>query len=938
MTIENLERVEFTTGNGVTTVFPFDFRVIVESSLHVETYQISTGIRTTINPSEYTVSLGSDAGGSITYNPSGVPLSSDYRLVVYTITPQTQETTISNQQAYNAEVVSEVWDKLTALIQENGREVNRALKLSLYDASQLSEPFTTVLPRPGYSLIGSPAGTGLVEGPTGPAIESAQFYGELAETSAASAVAAAIEASLIANSAATLLRNPTLTANGTDTYALSHDLPVGLVFIDGVQQNFTAFTHDQAGLEITFAENVPTGAEIEVLYSAGTAAYSLLTFETVSSFFANTTVAYSNTAVGSTVISRADQLSWEVAPIGFATTITVNGVQYKVPENQETQLGHFGWTGSGGAADMTALTNCLDYLDGKQLNLKGKTLTFDTAFTYSGAVDLYNGTMDFSGGGSFTADSGLTQIANLSGDISRGQSRITFASAHGLVEGDVFCVWDTRDFSWSHHRPAYHDGDWMRVARVLSSTQVKIYGQAPDDYAAVNMECYKIGGASVTLEKLGVIPKASGEMISIVHAQGVRVRDLFCPAGNSNRNVLIYKSYGIDVSSLRSTVLEGNGYTFTVANCKKANLSGSEMYSDRHGVSFGGGSGPGTVPTREFVVGNMALTNVDEGLGVLEAHGNCDGGVFVGCIADSGFNMGGRDMSMIGGSVKGRIEDAAGSTTNAGNCVRSAEIVGGLYQFNGVHFISDGANASFGVLDFVPYGYNTAYNDPPRYVGIREPWTLRLDGCTITQRDEADGSIMRVVKLDVGSSVVEGRSPPDEYHPIRVELRGLTVDSKYMFALFGMNGQDDMRPYVSLLVDDSLVAPTDINSGGGTPLLMAASGGGGLVNYEIPVRLPKQVVKTDFAIRAADGTSGYSALPSDYKWAFPSGRTPMCTYGITTQSGALAIFPVGEGPIVYNVDGEEGTFRTRIQVSETGATFSLDTDVTVTTMATLADF
>lgn len=152
-----------------------------------------------------------------------------------------------------------------------------------------------------------------------------------ASAAAAAALASANEAAAVANSAATLLREATITGDGAATYSLTHDLPVGLVFIDGVQQNFGAFTHDQAGREITFAEAVPTGAEIEVLYSAGTAAYSLLTFEDADSFFANTTISYTNTVVGSTVVSRKDGYSWRVAPaVSNEQDFTLNGIKYYV--------------------------------------------------------------------------------------------------------------------------------------------------------------------------------------------------------------------------------------------------------------------------------------------------------------------------------------------------------------------------------------------------------------------------------------------------------------------------------------------------------------------------------------------------------------------------------------------------------------------------------
>src|ERR1700737_2033490 len=69
------------TGNGVATAFPFAFKVFAASDLAVTLNVIATGAQTLLTLiTDYTVALNPDQnanpGGTITYNPSGVPMPS----------------------------------------------------------------------------------------------------------------------------------------------------------------------------------------------------------------------------------------------------------------------------------------------------------------------------------------------------------------------------------------------------------------------------------------------------------------------------------------------------------------------------------------------------------------------------------------------------------------------------------------------------------------------------------------------------------------------------------------------------------------------------------------------------------------------------------------------------------------------------------------------
>lgn len=135
MTITNTSRVVTYTGNGATTVFPFTFQIPDAASLKVELVEIATGIITSLTSASYIASgLGSETGGTITYPRSGSPMSSAYRLNIYRRVPKTQETVITNQTSYYADVVMKVWDRLVMMLQDVDNDLSSALRVTTGDS------------------------------------------------------------------------------------------------------------------------------------------------------------------------------------------------------------------------------------------------------------------------------------------------------------------------------------------------------------------------------------------------------------------------------------------------------------------------------------------------------------------------------------------------------------------------------------------------------------------------------------------------------------------------------------------------------------------------------------------------------------------------------------------------------------------------------------
>lgn len=114
------------TGNGVTTSFPYTFRIFSKSDLTVSVIDLSENITVLVLDTDYTVT---NAGG---YNGGNVvlsaPLANGWQISVARELEPTQETDLRNQGKFFAEVHEDAFDKLTMLIQQVGTRFGLALR------------------------------------------------------------------------------------------------------------------------------------------------------------------------------------------------------------------------------------------------------------------------------------------------------------------------------------------------------------------------------------------------------------------------------------------------------------------------------------------------------------------------------------------------------------------------------------------------------------------------------------------------------------------------------------------------------------------------------------------------------------------------------------------------------------------------------------------
>ncbi len=134
MTVSTEIDSEEYTGNGVTTSFPYRFRILQQSDMVVTQIDLNDVETVLVLGTDYTITgAGGYSGGNVILP---TPLANGYGLTLVRDLPITQETDLRNQGTFFAETHEDAFDKLTMLIQQVwgwfGLALRRNTSLSKY--------------------------------------------------------------------------------------------------------------------------------------------------------------------------------------------------------------------------------------------------------------------------------------------------------------------------------------------------------------------------------------------------------------------------------------------------------------------------------------------------------------------------------------------------------------------------------------------------------------------------------------------------------------------------------------------------------------------------------------------------------------------------------------------------------------------------------------
>lgn len=373
--------------------------------------------------------------------------------------------------------------------------------------------------------------------------------------------------------------------------------------------------------------------------------------------------------------------------------------------------------------------------------------------------------IDMSGGGTMVLGPGPTRIADLSANIVQGRSNMTFATAHGLVEGDVILVWNPTDFSHDSYRAEHHDGRMYRVNTTPTPTTITVYGTSPKAFVAGDVQVWKLTATTAYLKGFSIIPPSSGIPLQVDGFNGVTISDITVTNGSANTAIDVYRCYDCQVTETRSTARLSDAYPIVFANSQKIScVAPTGLYSTRHCIVLGGRSGNATVPTSVVSIFGAILENGQAaGVGSADIHGLCEEVVYDNCILWGGMlqakNVAYRNCTIYGRDT-GLYSD--------GSVLIGSEIVGGSYTLENCRLICYGDASNFGLI----------------YLNVsllEEPLNLVFRNITI----EAPNAITRGLHLVLGDS-----APPG--YAINIQVDGMAWIGTSLNQFLSLSGTNDV--------------------------------------------------------------------------------------------------------------------------------------------------
>jgi hypothetical protein len=183
MTVSSTTNKVVIAGNGVTTVFSYNFQINSSTDAQV-IFTDATGVSTTLSSTLYSISnLGSPTGGTVTYPLVGSPIATGTSLTITRQLALTQPTSIANQGAFYPTAVEGAIDRVVMEIQQVSEQIGRTLTAPITDAAAIG-PLPSATTRANKALVfdasGNPVAgvmpaSGVISAPMAPVVAAASL-------------------------------------------------------------------------------------------------------------------------------------------------------------------------------------------------------------------------------------------------------------------------------------------------------------------------------------------------------------------------------------------------------------------------------------------------------------------------------------------------------------------------------------------------------------------------------------------------------------------------------------------------------------------------------------------------------------------------------------------------------------------------------------------
>lgn len=416
----------------------------------------------------------------------------------------------------------------------------------------------------------------------------------------------------------------------------------------------------------------------------------------------------------------------------------------------------FGAAGDGTTDDTTAIRNAIASTTAsgvRAIELGNLTYKVMKQITIPPNFTIHSNGAILDGSISFDVSDGLnvlyagsderTALPALAGDETIGDTLVSFVSAHGLAAGDVFCIYNPTDYSFSSARAYYREGEFCEVAEVTSSVQVRLTSGLRTNHTAAVVDCYKMTTGSftivgdLTVKAMQPAPTDATVAVFLQQIANCQIAGLRAfAAGGAYAAIIANRCYKVQLdynATQNGTSVAGDAYGLITTNCQQIITRGFSQ-STNHAIAHGGYGEHCDIPNRDIQNFGTWETTGENGIFAADVHGNSDGVSFDGSI------LGG--ISLGGGGVRVRGTITAEPTT--GICAYAGEMRRFNPDFTGVRFVGnnvDPGTSTRGLIDFGGDGTFEADN--------MESGTARFNDITIVAPNATRGLMFRKRNAEV---------------------------------------------------------------------------------------------------------------------------------------------------------------------------------------------
>jgi hypothetical protein len=361
----------------------------------------------------------------------------------------------------------------------------------------------------------------------------------------------------------------------------------------------------------------------------------------------------------------------------------------------------FGGDANGVADNAPALTLMknlgLTWIRGRAGNYKiNSPVSFGYALRLDG--EGYNTHFDCSAGGQIRIEGTISALPNITANLARSSTILTFASAHGLADNDLVLIFNPTADSWFNVAGRnYRAGEFVKIYKAATTTTAGILGRLYDAYTAASVSMYKVNALrGVRVDNCRFTESTSGALspLYIKYADGVVIENVWA-ASSYYAGMEFDRCYDVSIIAPKvrnNSPSVGDEYGISLASVQLFSVTGGGGTSaTRHAISLGQYDEIGSVCTRGGLISGMNLQNWEEA-GAADMHGCVEDITYDNCIFRNGAHMQGFDVTIRNSTIY-RFHSAVD-----GYCIYGSEVAGGSFTLENCRLETDGALNAFGAV------------------------------------------------------------------------------------------------------------------------------------------------------------------------------------------------------------------------------------------------